>query len=66
VAGHGHGQGLSGLLSVVVVVGVISVVLWTVVAEWVIEPVHHGRTARLLTTESWAMAAGVAVMCLGF
>ncbi|WP_435743458.1 hypothetical protein [Microbacterium sp. PMB16] len=65
-SGHGHGQGLSGLLSVIVVVGVISVVLWTVVAEWFLEPVHHGRTARLLTTEAWAMAAGLAVMCLGF
>lgn len=64
--GHGHGQGVTGLLSVLVAVGVVSVVLWTVVAEWVLEPVHHGRTARLLTTEAWAMAAGVAVMCLGF
>lgn len=64
--GHGHGQGMSGLLSVVVIVGVIGVVLWTVVAEWFLEPVHHGRTARLLATEAWAMAAGLAVMCLGF
>jgi len=28
--------------------------------------VHQGRTARLLAVESWAMAAGVSVMCLGF
>lgn len=65
VAGHG-GHGLNGVLSVLVLVGVVGVVLWTVVAEWFVTPVHHGRTARLLTTESWAMAAGVAVMCLGF
>lgn len=64
--GMAHGHGLSGLLSVLVIVGVIAVVLWTVVAEWFLEPVHHGRTARLLTVEAWAMAAGVAVMCLGF
>lgn len=63
--GHG-GHGLDGLLSLLVVAGVIGVVLWTVVAEWVLAPVHQGRTARLLTTESWAMAAGVSVMCLGF
>ncbi len=63
--GHG-GHGLDGLLSVLVVAGVIGVVLWTVVSEWVIVPVHQGRTARLLTVESWAMAAGVSVMCVGF
>lgn len=63
--GHG-GHGLDGLLSVLVVAGVIGVVLWTVVSEWVILPVHEGRTARLLTVESWAMAAGVSVMCVGF
>lgn len=63
---HGHGHGLSGVLSVFVIVGAGAVVLWTVAAEWFIEPVHRGRTARLLTTESWAMAGGVAVMCLGF
>lgn len=63
--GHQHGQGLSGVLSVLVVVGVIGVVLWTVIAEWILEPVHRGRAARLLTVESWAMAGGVAVMCLG-
>lgn len=63
----GHGaHGLGGLLSVFVIVGVIGVVLWTVVAAWVLPPVHRGRTGRLLATESWAMAAGVAVMCLGF
>jgi hypothetical protein len=65
-AGHGHAQGLSGLLPVLVIVGVIAVVLWTVVVESVLAPVHRGRTARFLTIESWAMAAGVAVMCLGF
>ncbi len=64
-AGHG-GHELNGVLSVLVLVGVVGVVLWTVLAEWFVAPVHHGRTARLLTTESWAMAAGVAVMCLGF
>lgn len=63
--GHG-GHGLDGVLSVLVVAGVIGVVLWTVVSEWVILPVHEGRTARLLTVESWAMAAGVSVMCVGF
>lgn len=63
--GHG-GHGLDGVLSVLVVAGVIGVVLWTVVSEWVIVPVHQGRTARLLTVESWAMAAGVSVMCVGF
>lgn len=63
--GHG-GHGLDGLLSALVIVGVIGVVLWTVVSEWVLVPVHQGRTARLLTVESWAMAAGVTVMCLGF
>lgn len=63
--GHG-GHGFDGVLSVLVVAGVIGVVLWTVVSEWVIVPVHQGRTARLLTVESWAMAAGVSVMCMGF
>ena len=63
--GHG-GHGLDGVLSVLVVAGVIGVVLWTVVSEWVLVPVHQGRTARLLTVESWAMAAGVSVMCVGF
>ena len=63
--GHG-GHGFDGLLSVLVVVGVIGVILWTVVSEWVLVPVHQGRTARLLAVESWAMAAGVTVMCLGF
>ncbi|MBC6494024.1 hypothetical protein [Microbacterium sp. 4-7] len=65
VGAHG-GHGLGGLLSALVIVGVIGVVLWTVVAEWVLVPVHQGRTARLLAVESWAMAAGVSVMCLGF
>ena len=61
---HGGHAGLSGLLSILIVAGVIGVVLWTVVAEWFVEPLHHGRTARLLTTESWALAAGAALMCL--
>ncbi|MFS0893095.1 hypothetical protein [Microbacterium sp. 179-I 3D3 NHS] len=65
VAGHGA-HGMTGILSVMVIVGVIAVVLWTVVAEWIVAPTHSGRTARLLAVESWAMAAGVAVMCLGF
>ncbi len=65
VGAHG-GHELGGLLSALVIVGVIGVVLWTVVAEWVLVPVHQGRTARLLAVESWAMAAGVSVMCLGF
>ncbi len=63
-AGH-HGHGLSGVLSALVIVGVIGVVLWTVVAEWIVGPAHRGRAARLLAIESWAMAGGVAVMCLG-
>ena len=62
--GHGGHGGLSGVLTVVIVAGVIGVVLWTVVAEWFVEPVHHGRAARLITTESWALAAGAAVLCL--
>lgn len=61
---HGGHGGLSGVLTIVIVVGVIGVVLWTVVAEWFVEPVHHGRTARLITTESWALAAGATVLCL--
>jgi hypothetical protein len=61
---HGGHGGLSGLLSVLIVVGVIGVVLWTVVADWIVEPIHHGRTARLIAVESWALAAGAAVMCL--
>lgn len=62
----GHGaHGLDGVLSVLVVAGVVAVVVWTVVSECVLAPAHQGRTARLLTVESWAMAAGVTVMCLG-
>ncbi|MGK3948351.1 hypothetical protein [Microbacterium sp. K2] len=63
--GHG-GHGLDGLLSGFVIVGVIGMVLWTVVSEWVLVPVHQGRTARLLAIESWAMAAGATAMCVGF
>ncbi len=63
---HAHGAGLAGVLPALVIVGTVGVILWTVVAEWLLPPVHRGRTARLLTIESWAMAAGVAVMCLGF
>lgn len=62
---HGGHGGLSGLLALLIVVGVIAVVLWNVVEGWFIEPVHHGRTARLLTIESWVLAAGTAVTCLG-
>ena len=61
---HGGHGALSGLLSVLIVAGVIGVVLWTVVADWFVEPIHHGRVARLITTESWALAAGAALMCL--
>ncbi|CAH0217681.1 hypothetical protein SRABI44_02827 [Microbacterium foliorum] len=65
VEAGGHGRhGLDGVLSVLVVAGVVAVVLWTVVSEWVLAPVHQGRTGRLLAVESWAMATGVAVMCV--
>lgn len=65
--GHGgHAQGLSGILPIIVVVGVVGVVLWTLVSDWLIEPVQDKRAARLLTTEAWALAAGLAVVCLGF
>ncbi|MFJ4224454.1 hypothetical protein [Microbacterium sp. NPDC089695] len=59
-----HGSGLSGVLSVLGVVGVIGVVLWTVVADRVLPAPTDRRAARLLAVESWAMAAGVAVLCL--
>ncbi|UPL18343.1 hypothetical protein [Microbacterium aurugineum] len=65
VSGHG-GHGMNGVLSVVMLVGVAGVVVWTVVSEWFLPSVHRGRTARLLATESWAMAAGVVIMCVGF
>ncbi|MFJ6532072.1 hypothetical protein [Microbacterium sp. NPDC091662] len=61
---HGGHGGLSGLLAVLIVAGVIGVVLWTVAADWFVEPVHQGRAARLLAVESWALAAGAALMCL--
>lgn len=65
-AGHGHGgQALAGILPIIVVVGVVGVVLWTLVSAWVMEPVHDKRAARMLTIESWALAAGLAVVCLG-
>ncbi|WP_223626289.1 hypothetical protein [Microbacterium sp. EST19A] len=65
-AGHGHGgQALSGILPIIVVAGVVGVVLWTLVSEWVMEPVHDKRAARMITIESWALAAGLAVVCLG-
>lgn len=64
-AAHG-GHGLDGLLSVIVVVGVVGVVLWTLVSEWMRVRSPRSRTARLLALESWAMAAGVSVMCFGF
>lgn len=63
----GHGShGFSGVLSVLTVVGVLSVVLWTAVSEWGRAPAHRARAARTLRVESWAMAAGVGVMCLGW
>lgn len=66
-AGHGHGgQALSGMLPVLVVGGVVGVVLWTLLSEWVMEPVSDERAARMLRIESWALAAGLAVVCLGF
>ncbi|MFJ2542408.1 hypothetical protein [Microbacterium sp. NPDC087589] len=64
-AAHG-GHGLDGLLSVLVVVGVVGVVLWTLVSEWMRVRSPRSRTARLLALESWAMAAGLSVMCFGF
>lgn len=63
VTGHG-GHGLDGVLSVFVLVGGIGMVLWTALSAWLAPSLHHGRTGRLLATESWAMAAGVAAMCL--
>lgn len=65
VGGHG-GHGVDGMLSAVVIVGVVGVVLWTLVSEWMRVRSPCSRTARLLATESWAMAAGVTAMCLGF
>lgn len=65
-SGHGHGgQAIAGILPIVVVVGVIGVVLWTLVSAWVMEPVRDRRAAQMLTVESWALAAGLAVVCLG-
>lgn len=64
-AGHG-GHGFDGLLSVLVVVGGLGVVLWTVVSEWMRVRSPRSRTARLLAIESWAMAAGATAMCVGF
>lgn len=62
----GHaGQGLSGLLPIVMVAGVVGVVLWTLVSAWFVEPVRDTRAARLLAIESWALAAGLAVVCVG-
>lgn len=63
VTGHA-GHGLDGVLSVFVLVGGAGMVLWTVLSAWLAPSLHHGRTARLLATESWAMAAGVAAMCI--
>ena len=63
--GHG-GHGLDGLLSALVVVGVVGLVLWTLVTEWMRVRSPRSRTARLLAVESWAMAAGVTAMCVGF
>ena len=67
-AAHGgHGSyGFSGVLSVLAIIGVVTVVLWTIVSEWDLAPAHRRRAARVLRVESWAMAAGVGVMCLGW
>lgn len=65
VTGHG-GHGVNGVLSVLMIGGSVGAIGWTVISEWLVAPLHRGRTARLLATESWAMAAGVAVMCFGF
>lgn len=69
MSGHG-GHGLTGVLSGLMVLGTIAVVLWTVVEELVLAPAHRsthrGRAARMLAIESWAMAVGVTVMCVGF
>jgi hypothetical protein len=64
IGGH-SGHGLTGALSVLAVVGVIGVVLWTVLSERFAAADHDRRVARLLSIESWAMAAGVVVMCPG-
>ncbi len=64
-AGHGS-HGFSGVLSVLAIIGVVTVVLWTIVSEWDLAPAHRRRAARVLRVESWAMAAGVGVMCLGW
>lgn len=63
--GHG-GHGLDGMLSALVVVGVVGLVLWTLVTECMRARSPRSRTARLLAVESWAMAAGVTAMCVGF
>ncbi|MDQ0647547.1 hypothetical protein QFZ53_001743 [Microbacterium natoriense] len=56
------GHGLTGVLAVLGTVGVVGIVVWTVVTQWFMEPVHRGRAGRLLALESWAMAAGMAMM----
>jgi len=63
----GHGShGFSGVLSVLTIIGVVTVVLWAAISEWGAAPAHRARAARTLRVESWAMAAGVGVMCLGW
>jgi hypothetical protein len=62
---HSHGgPALSGALPVIATIGVVGVILWTIVADWIVQPRHEGRTARLLAVESWALTAGLAVVCL--
>ncbi|PCE14381.1 hypothetical protein AUC47_03920 [Microbacterium sp. SZ1] len=61
---HDHGPAFTGVLSVLGIAGVIGIVLWTIVSERVIEPTSDRRIDTLLGVESWAMAAGVAVLCL--
>lgn len=64
---NGHAaHGFDGLLSGFVIVGVIGVVLWTLVSERMRVRSPRSKTARLLAIESWAMAAGVTAMCVGF
>jgi len=56
------GHGLTGVLAVLGAVGVVGMVVWSAATQWFIEPVHRGRTGRLVALEAWAMAAGMAVM----
>lgn len=64
-AGHG-GHSLSGVLSALVIVGTVVVVGWTLTAEWSRRPTPRISAVTALRVESQAMAAGVAIMCVGF